>query len=199
MRKLLSCLAGIMLLCIPAIAQTIEISGKISDDKGNPVGGASIQEKNSKRGTTSDANGLFKISTKPGTTLIVTSVGYDKQQVVAGSTGSLAIVLVTSNTALSEVVVTALGIKREKKALGYAVTTVANKDLELRSEGDIGRVLNGKVSGLSVLNTIAISGSGTNMSIRGISTITGGASTPLFIVDGVPFDAGNNGNDNFQY
>jgi len=199
MRKLLTCLAGMALLCLSALSQTTEISGKISDDKGNPVGGASIQEKNSKRGTTSDANGLFKISTKPGTTLIISSVGYDKQQVAASTGGSMAIVLTTSNTALSEVVVTALGIKREKKALGYAVTTVANKDIELRSEGDIGRVLNGKVAGLSVLNTSGISGSGTNISIRGISTITGGASTPLFIVDNVPFDASNNGGDNFQY
>ena len=199
MRKLLTCLAGMALLCLSALSQTTEISGKISDDKGNPVGGASIQEKNSKRGTTSDANGLFKISTKPGTTLIISSVGYDKQQVAASKGGTMAIVLTTSNTALSEVVVTALGIKREKKALGYAVTTVANKDLELRPEGDIGRVLNGKVAGLSVLNTSGISGSGTNINIRGFSSITGGASTPLFIVDGVPFDGENNGGDNFQY
>ncbi|KAK6033627.1 TonB-dependent receptor plug domain protein [Ostertagia ostertagi] len=181
------------------MAQNVEISGRVADDKGNPVSGASIQEKNSKRGTTSDANGLFKLSVKPGTALVISSIGFDKKQVVADKSGTLAVVLTATNLALSEVVVTALGIKREKKALGYSVTTVASKDIELRPEGDIGRVLNGKVAGLNVLNSSGISGSGTNINIRGISTITGGASTPLFIVDGVPFDGGNNGGDNFQY
>ncbi len=199
MRKLLSCLVGVVLLMQTATAQTVEISGKVADDKGNPIAGVSVQEKSSKRGTTTDANGMFKLSVKPGATLILSSVGFDRKQVVVDKSGSVAIVMTTTNQALSEVVVTALGIKREKKALGYSVTTVTNKDLELRSEGDIGRVLNGKVAGLSVLNTSGISGSGTNINIRGISTITGGPSTPLFIVDGVPFDGGNNGGDNFQY
>ena len=200
MRKLLSCLVGMVLLMQTTIAQTVEVSGKVADDKGNPIAGVSVQEKSSKRGTTTDANGMFKLSVKPGSTLILSSVGFDRKQVVVDkSSGSIAVVMTTANQALSEVVVTALGIKREKKALGYAVTTVTNKDLELRSEGDIGRVLNGKVAGLSVLNTSGISGSGTNINIRGVSTITGGAATPLFIVDGVPFDGGNNGGDNFQY
>jgi len=199
MRKLLPCLLGMALLWNHAISQTIEISGKVSDEKGNPVANASVQEKNSKRGTSSDENGVFKLTTRPGTTIVVTSVGFETKQMKAEKSGSLIFVLTATNQALSEVVVTALGIKREKKALGYAVTTVANKDLELRPEGDIGRVLNGKVAGLSVLNSSGISGSGTNINIRGVSTITGGASTPLFIVDGVPFDGGNNGNDNFQY
>jgi TonB-linked SusC/RagA family outer membrane protein len=200
MRRLLFCLAGALLLHLTALSQNVEISGKVTDEKGNPIIGVSVTEKNTQRGATTDQNGFFKLSVKSGTTLIFTSIGFDKkQQVVSAKTGNLVIVLSSSNTALSEVVVTAMGIKREKKALGYAVTTVGSKDLELRTEGDIGRVLNGKVAGLSVLNTSGISGSGTNISIRGVSTITGGASTPLFIVDGVPFDGGNNANDGFQY
>ncbi len=103
------------------------------------------------------------------------------------------------NKSLGEIVVTAMGIPRQKKALGYAVSTVESKDLQLRPEGDVTRVLNGKVPGLEVLNSSGISGSGTNITIRGVSTITGGASTPLFIVDGVPFDASNNAGSNFQY
>ena len=197
MRKLLSCLVGLALLCHTAISQTVEVSGKVSDDKGNPVSGASVQEKNSKKGTTTDANGLFKLTTKPGTALIISSIGFDKQQVTASS--SLVIVLASSNTALSEVVVTALGVKREKKALGYAVSTVGKKDLELRPEADLGRILNGKAPGLNVLSTSGLSGSGTNINIRGISTITG-TSDPLFVVDGVPFNsATNNSAANFTY
>ena len=96
-------------------------------------------------------------------------------------------------------VVTALGVKREKKALGYAVSTVGKKDLELRPEADLGRILNGKAPGLNVLSTSGLSGSGTNINIRGISTITG-TSDPLFVVDGVPFNsATNNSASNFTY
>jgi len=198
MRKLLSCLVGLVFLCHPAISQNVEVSGKVSDDKGNPIGGASVLEKNSKKGTTTDANGLFKLATKPGTTLVISSIGFDKQQVAAGSS-SMVIVMAASNQALSEVVVTALGVKREKKALGYAVSTVGKKDLELRPEADLGRVLSGKAPGLNVLATSGLSGSGTNINIRGISTITG-TSDPLFVVDGVPFNsATNNSAANFTY
>jgi TonB-linked SusC/RagA family outer membrane protein len=187
---------GLAFLCHTAISQNVEVSGKISDDKGNPIGGASIQEKNSKKGTTTDANGLFKLNTKPGTTLVISSIGYDKQQVSA--TPTLTIVMTSSNTALSEVVVTALGVKREKKALGYAVSTVGKKDLELRPEADLGRILNGKAPGLNVLSTSGLSGSGTNINIRGISTITG-TSDPLFVVDGVPFNSSTNAQADFTY
>ncbi|MEP6747962.1 MAG: SusC/RagA family TonB-linked outer membrane protein [Bacteroidota bacterium] len=197
MRKLLSCLVGLAFLCHTAVSQTVDVSGKVSDDKGNPIGGASIQEKNSKKGTTSDASGFFKLTTKPGTTLIITSIGFEKQQVTASS-GALTIVLPASNTALSEVVVTALGVKREKKALGYAVSTVSKKDLELRPEADLGRILNGKAPGLNVLSTSGLSGSGTNINIRGISTITG-SSSPLFVVDGVPFNSNTNSQSDFTY
>ena len=199
MRKLLILLVGMMAFMHAARSQNVDVSGKVADEKGNPISGVSVQERNSKRGTTTDANGAFKLSVKKGSIVLFSSVGFDKKQVTVDNAGSLAVVMTASNQALDEVVITAQGIKKEKKALGYAVSTVANKDLELRPEGDIGRVLNGKVAGLSVLNSSGISGSGTNINIRGVSTITGGAATPLFIVDGVPFDGGNNGNDNFQY
>jgi TonB-linked SusC/RagA family outer membrane protein len=198
MRKLLSCLAGMVLLLQTARSQTVEISGKVADDKGNPIAGVSIQEKSSKRGTTSDANGLFKLAVKSGATLIFSSVGFDNKQVVPDKSNTLNVTLTTSNLALSEVVVTALGIKREKKALGYAVSTVSKKDLELRPESDLGRVLSGKAPGLNVLSTSGLSGSGTNINIRGISTITG-SSQPLFIVDGVPFDGSTNAQANFTF
>ncbi|MEO6315780.1 MAG: SusC/RagA family TonB-linked outer membrane protein [Chitinophagaceae bacterium] len=196
MRKLLSCLVGLAFLYHTASSQTVEVAGRVSDDKGNPIGGASIQEKNSKKGTTSDANGVFKLSTPTGTTLVISSIGFDKQQVAAAA--SVTVVLTASNQALSEVVVTALGVKREKKALGYAVSTVGKKDLELRPEADLGRVLSGKAPGLNVLATSGLSGSGTNINIRGISTITG-TSDPLFVVDGVPFNSSTNSNSDFTY
>ncbi|MES1221564.1 MAG: TonB-dependent receptor plug domain-containing protein, partial [Bacteroidota bacterium] len=181
-----------------AVAQNNQVTGKITDDKGVPITGASVLEEKTKKGTSTGIDGNFTLAVPTGATLVISYVGFEKKEIVVGNTQPLTIALKPLNQSLSEVVVTALGIKREKKALGYAVTTVGSKDIELRPEGDIGRVLNGKVAGLDILNSSGISGSGTNISIRGISTITGGAATPLFIVDGVPFDGGNNNDLNFQ-
>ncbi len=200
MRKFLPLLTVLVLCTLLALAQKREVTGKVTDATGNPVPGASVKIKgNNKVGTSADANGVFKISVQPNATLLISGIGFEPQEIAVGNREAVSVSLKSLNTALTEVVVTAQGIRREKKALGYAVTTVDKKDLELRTEGDIGRVLNGKVAGLDVLNTSGISGSGTNITIRGVSTINGGGVTPLFIVDGVPFDASNNANQNFQY
>ena len=106
--------------------------------------------------------------------------------------------LKTLSEDLSEVVVTALGIKKEKKALGYAVSSIGKKDLELKPEIDVARILAGKAPGVNILGTSGLSGSGTNVVIRAISTISGNAQ-PLWVVDGVPFDGGNNAQASFVY
>jgi outer membrane receptor protein involved in Fe transport len=92
---------------------------------------------------------------------------------------------------LEEVVVTGFGIKREKKALGYAVSEISSEKIEQRAEGDIARVLSGKSSGVNITNTSGISGSATNINIRGYTTING-SNQPLFIVDGVPISNDTN-------
>ncbi|HLK27132.1 MAG TPA: SusC/RagA family TonB-linked outer membrane protein [Puia sp.] len=199
MRKFLSLLAVLVLCSILALAQKREVTGRVTDANGNPVPGATVKIKGSKTGTSADANGTFKISVGSNAVLVISGVGFEAKEVDVKNSEAVTVSLSQASSSLSEVVVTAQGITRTKKALGYAVTTVDKKDLELRSEGDIGRVLNGKVAGLDVLNTSGISGSGTNISIRGVSTINGGGTTPLFIVDGVPFDASNNSQGNFQY
>jgi len=198
MRKIFTLFVMLMLSGVLAFAQTQVVTGKVTDENGNPVARASVQEKNSRKGTITDANGDFTLSTTRGTTLVISSVGYDGVESLVGSSSSLNLSLKTSNQNLTEVVVTALGIRREKKALGYAVTTIDKKDLELRPDGDVVRLLNGKAPGVDILNASGMSGSGTNIIIRGVSTITG-SSTPLFVVDGVPFDASTNAQANFQY
>jgi outer membrane receptor protein involved in Fe transport len=182
-----------------AVAQNVDVSGTVTDDKGAPVVGASVQERGSNRGTTTDEKGNFKLSVKRNSTIEVTSVGFEKKTISSGSGGVLNFQLVpATNQNLTEVVVTALGIKREKKALGYAVATVDKKQLEMRPDGDIGRLLNGKAPGVNIGATSGLSGSGTNILIRGLSTISGDA-TPLFIVDGVPFDAKTNSQSDFRF
>lgn len=199
MRKKLSILAGMLVLFVQlALAQTVEVSGKVSDDKGNPLANASVIERGTKNGTTTNASGEFKLSVKRNATIEISSVGFDKQVLSAGSGGNFNIQMVNANQSLAEVVVTASGIKREKKALGYAVATVDKKQLELRPEGDPMRLLQGKAPGVNILNSSGISGSGTNITIRGVSSLTGG-SQPLFIVDGVPFDGSTNSQGGFTY
>lgn len=200
MRKLHCLLMGILLLIGNGLlAQTTEVTGKVTDPSGSPVPNASIRVKGVRGGTSADANGAFKIKVAPSAVLIVSGVGFETTEIPVNGRTTLTLSLRSGNSALSEVVVTALGREKDKKALGYAVTSVKAKDVELRPEGDIGRLLNGKAPGVNVLASSGISGSGTNITIRGVSTITGGASTPLFVVDGVPFDGGTNVNSSFQY
>jgi TonB-linked SusC/RagA family outer membrane protein len=179
-------------------AQTREIKGKVTGDNGVPLSGATVSLKNSNTGTTTSEDGTFTINVAPNSVLVISFLGYQTQEVNVKNIRELAIKLKLSDQSLSEVVVTSLGIRKEKKSLGYAVSTVKAEDIQLRPEGDIARVLDGKAPGVDVLNTTGLSGSGTNINIRGISTMTG-SSVPLFIVDGVPFDAGTNANANFTY
>jgi TonB-linked SusC/RagA family outer membrane protein len=199
MRKILFLWMSILMLTISGVyAQRREVTGKVTDATGNPVPGASIKVRGMKGGTSADANGIFKLNVPANSTLVVSGVGFQPQEIDVKNLETISISLRQAEAELSAVVVTALGIKREKKALGYDVSTVGQDQIELKPEGDIGRILSGKAPGLDIVNTSGLSGSGTNINIRGISTITGN-STPLFVVDGAPFDAGTNTQADFTY
>ncbi len=200
MRKLLVLFT--LFICFHSVVSAqVTITGKITDAKdGQPLSGVSVKLKGKSAGTSSGSDGTYSIelSKKEGT-LEISYNGYASQNVKLSSAGaSVDIKLVVETKSMPEVVVTALGIKREKKALGYGVSTINKKDLELRPEGDIARVLTGKAAGVTITNSSGLSGSGTNITVRAISTITGN-STPLFIVDGVPFNGQTNSNTSFVY
>jgi TonB-linked SusC/RagA family outer membrane protein len=198
MRKLKLLLLAAFLLPVQFLwAQPREVTGKVIDEKGNPIAGVTIQEKNSRNGTSTDANGMFRLSVRPRATLVISSVGYDRKEIaLTGDMQTVSVSLITATTSISEVVVTAMGVRREKKALGYAVSTIDKAKIDQRPEGDVVRILNGKVPGVDIGATSGISGSGTNILIRGLSTINGN-STPLFVVDNVPFDASTNAQSGF--
>ena len=188
MRKLLSCLVGLVLLCQSAISQTSEITGKVADDKGNPIPGVSVQEKSTKRGTTTDANGFFKLSVKQGATLIFTSIGFDTKQIVVDKSGNQTITLTASNMALSEVVVTGVGAATSKKKLGVAVESINVANQVKVSSGDVGQQLVGQVAGAQISSTNGNPGQPLNILLRGINTVQGGTS-PMILVDGLQLGA----------
>ncbi len=198
MRKTILFIMAVLFLSFTSYAQGV-ITGKvINNTSKEPLEGVTIAIKGGTSSVTT-SNGSFSIKTsKKEETLEVTSIGFLNQTLKAKAGETVTISLQENVQNLSEVVVTALGIKREKKALGYAVSTVGKKDLESRPEGDISRVLTGKAAGVNILNSSGLSGSGTNITIRAIGTITG-SSQPLFIVDGVPFNGSTNANSNFTY
>ena len=170
-----------------------DITGKVTNKKdGAPLAGVSVIVKNGGTATQTDLNGNFSLKNVPGNTKIIFSlVSYKTIESVQPSGNTMSISMEENTQQLSEVVVTALGIKREKKALGYAVSTVDKKLLEARPEPDVARLLTGKAPGVDVLATSGISGSGTNIQIRGANSITG-TSDPLFVIDGAPFNGSTN-------
>ncbi len=125
-KKLLMGFCALVFASITSMAQTTVVTGKVTDDKGKPIEGASVVEKKTQKGTATDEKGLFSLNVKSGSTLIISGVGYERKEVTP-SNGVASVSLKQLNQDLSEVVVTALGIKREKKALGYGVSTLLQK------------------------------------------------------------------------
>ena len=176
-------------------AQQKTVTGNVVDEFGLPLPGATVVVEGTDRGVATDFDGNFSIDVGNDQTLIITYLGYAPQRVIVGNQDNLVIQMNPGNE-LEEVIVTSLGIKREKQALGYAISEVDNASIEQRAEGDIGRILTGKASGVQITNQSGISGSGTSIVIRGFNSFSQG-NQPLFIVDGVPFSSETNNQGDF--
>lgn len=159
----------------------------VTDKNDLPLSGVSIQIEGTNKGVLTDFDGNYNIIASRGETLIFTYLGKKETKITIGEETLISVILEDSNESLDEVVVTALGVKKEKRALGYAVSTVKKGLIEDRTEGDLARVLSGKVAGLTITNSTGFSGSGTNVVIRGLTSFSG-SNQALFVVDGVPFN-----------
>ncbi|KQS24786.1 SusC/RagA family TonB-linked outer membrane protein [Dyadobacter sp. Leaf189] len=187
----LSCLSFLMLLSAASFGQELNLKGKVQSSDGN-LPGASILIKGTSRGSTTDADGQFMISAPSNATLVVSFIGYKTLEVPVGSRTTFDIMLEQDATQFNEIVVTALGIAREKKALGYAVQEVSGKALTQARETNLVNSLSGRLAGVQVTNSNGAPGSSSRMIIRGASSI-GSNNQPLFVVDGVPVDNSNFG------
>ncbi|MBU1821192.1 MAG: carboxypeptidase-like regulatory domain-containing protein, partial [Bacteroidetes bacterium] len=199
MRKNL--LLSLLMVCsawVYSYAQDRKVTGKVSSaEDGSPLPGVSVIVKGSNTGTNTDSDGNYSVNVPSGNaTLVFSFVGTVTQEISVGNRSEINVQLASDTKNLQEVVVTAQGIVREKRALGYAVATVAPKLIEDRPQADVGRVLQGKVAGVNITQTSGVSGTGTNIVIRGYSSITG-SNQPLFVVDGVPFNSSTNSRAGF--
>ncbi|RXF71923.1 SusC/RagA family TonB-linked outer membrane protein [Arcticibacter tournemirensis] len=189
MKKLLSSLFILLLFMTSVIAQERIVTGTVKGkDDGLPLPGVSVRLKGSTTGTQTGANGQFSIRI-PGNNavLVFTYIGYASQDVAVGSRSTVNVTLGADANQLTEVVVTALGIERQKKELGYAATTVSEGVLTQANAVNVANGLQGKVSGLNItgINTSVGDESEVRITMRGIRSLTGN-NDPLLVIDGVP-------------
>lgn len=193
-------LAATMAVPAPATAQTSaspsaavqqdgSVKGTVSDATGGIVG-AAVSVKGSSAGTVTDINGNFTVNAKPGDVLTISYLGYESQDVKVVPGKPIKVTLTEDNKLLSEVVVTALGVRRERKALGYGVSEIKGEELTKAKETNVINSLAGKVAGLVIQNTAGGASGSTRVLLRGNTEMTGN-NQPLYVVDGVPLDNTN--------
>ncbi len=167
------------------------IRGKVTDAKGESLIGVSVLIKGTSRGTVSDVNGSYQVDTDDKNQILVFSfVGYEKKEVTTGNESVINITLLEDTQNLSEVVVTALGIKRDKRALGYSVQEINGDALSTAKEANLANSLAGKMAGVQVTRSANGAGGSSKVVIRGSNSLVGN-SQPLYVIDGIPIDNSN--------
>ena len=170
-------------------AQDRQLSGSLLDEQNQPVVGANVVIKGTTRGTTSDAGGNFQLSVPTGNTVLtISSVGYTAKDVtISAGQSQLTVTLVNDDRLLGEVIVTALGIRREAKALSYATQTIKPAQINEVRDGNVLNTLQGKVAGAYITQGSGGPGTGARIVLRGNRSIQG-SNNALIVVDGVPIN-----------
>lgn len=184
-----------------AFAQERTITGTVLSPENTPVDGATVTVKGTAKRTYTDPQGKFTISAGTGDMLVVSIIGFTAKETKVGSSSIISITLQRTNEALQEVVVTALGIKKERRALGYSVSELSGDELLKNKSTNVVNSLAGKVPGVNITQFSGAAGAGASITIRGgNSTSDSRQNQPLFVVDGVIYDnsttvTGNTGTD----
>ncbi|MGY0426327.1 MAG: SusC/RagA family TonB-linked outer membrane protein, partial [Polaribacter sp.] len=171
-----------------SFAQQKNISGTVSDESG-PLPGVSILIKGTTKGIETDFDGKYSMKATIGDVLVFRYLGYKTIEKIVGGSNAINVILKEGGEVLDEIVVTALGIKRSKKSLGYATQKIGNKEISTVKESNVLNQLSGKVAGLAIQRTNNLGGS-TNVVIRGQTSLTG-SNQALFVIDGVPISNRN--------
>lgn len=177
-------------------AQERSVSGKVTaTEDGSNLPGVNVVLKGTTTGTVTDAEGRYTVAVSgDNPTLVFSFIGLTTYEVAVGERTIVDVQLEQDVRQLTEVVVTSLGMEREKKSLGYSVATVSGENIGQRSEPDPLRALQGKMPGVNITGAGGAPGQSTKINIRGMSSFTGNTQ-PLFIVDGIPFDNSTNSTD----
>ena len=169
-----------------SFAQDRVVSGVVSDNAGMPLPGVSVLVKGSKSGMQTDFDGKYSIKATSSQVLIFSFIGMKTQEVKASS-AKINVKMLDDSQVLEEVVVTALGISKSEKTLGYAVSKVSKDEITKAGEQNVLQALAGKAAGVQVIGSGGTPGASSKIIIRGLNTITG-SSDPLIVIDGVPID-----------
>ncbi|MGE8243358.1 MAG: TonB-dependent receptor plug domain-containing protein, partial [Sphingobacterium sp.] len=190
--KLLSFFVGSMILTSVAFAQEKKVSGRVTGADGKPLVGVTISVQGSNLATQTDANGNYSLSVPTGKVIVFRSVGFaDKTLIVKEGQSAFNVTLDNSDNALEEVVVTALGISKNARGIGYSTSKVSGDDLVKSGESNIIQGLAAKAAGVQIISSSGTPGASSKIVLRGSATFSGD-NQPLIVVDGVPIDNGMN-------
>ena len=189
MRKLLFYMLGMLVACSQLLAQNRAISGRITDENGGPVFGASVVIKGTSSGTTTSPTGNFSLTVPAGArALVVSGIGFADQEITLGTETNLAISLKGQVADMEAVVVT--GYTRERKTqFAGAATSISSKAVETVPVGSFDQALQGRAPGLLVNSSSGQPGASPTITIRGVKSIQGAGAQPLYVLDGVPIPA----------
>ena len=191
MRKLFLLLWGVVFFATQALAQK-SVSGKVTDEKGNPLPDVSVVISGTNTGTVTKADGTYTLTIPANAkTLVFSSVDLSTVEIAIGTGALINATLKNEDKTMSEVVVTAFGIKKDKKTLGYGVTQINAEELTRSHTTNITNALAGKIPGVRVTGSGG-SFTGSSILIRGYTTFTG-SNQPLFVIDGIPIDNSGGG------
>ncbi|PSL32499.1 SusC/RagA family TonB-linked outer membrane protein [Dyadobacter jiangsuensis] len=194
-KNLLRLIVMLLMVSAPVLAQTI--TGKVtSGSDGSTLPGVSVLVKGSTTGTTTDADGTYSVAASGKATLVFSYIGYKTQEVAVGNSNVLNVTLVEDASVLQEVTVTALGIPKESRALGYATTTIKNDALIKTASPNFATALYGKAPGVTINATPGGATSGVSISVRGFNSINGNTQ-PLIVLDGIPIRNGESRNGDY--
>ncbi|MFL9836581.1 SusC/RagA family TonB-linked outer membrane protein [Flavobacterium sp. ST-75] len=179
-----------------SFAQERTVSGTVVDQTGFPLPGVNVLIKGTTNGVQTDIDGKYEIKVSPDQVLVFSYIGMKAQEIPASST-TVNVTLADDTTELDAVVITAVGIKREKASIGAATSTIRSEEIEKGAQGDIANAIKGKVAGVVISNASTDPGASSGVIIRGISTL-GGSNQPLYVVDGVPINDNTNFSDDLN-
>ena len=184
--KLLLFVLAIIFTTFESIGQNMTVKGKVTEENGDMLYGVNVTLKGTNTGVITNDKGEYSISVMSGSTLAFSYIGFKTQDVLVGSNTTINVSLVADANALTEVVVTALGISKEARKLGYAVTTVSSEVMTKARETNVANSLSGRVAGLNISGTSGGPGGSARILLRGLASFSAGS--PLIVMNGVPID-----------